>query len=81
MVRLMIHPLLQAGTSVPMFALTQRGKELIIERAKEIDSPILVITADLPVLPDHKQPGRSDNGVNFISCTLPGSCHNVPTAR
>jgi len=56
MVRLMIHPLLQAGTSVPMFALTQKGKELIIERAKEIDSPILVSTADLPVLPEHKQP-------------------------
>lgn len=56
MVRLMIHPLLQAGTSVPMFALTQKGKELIIERAKEIDSPILTSTADLPVLPEYKQP-------------------------
>ncbi|MFZ3384521.1 MAG: methanogenesis marker 8 protein [Candidatus Methanoperedens sp.] len=56
MVRALVHPLLQAGTSVPMFALTQKGKELIIERAKEIDSPILVSTAELPVLPDHKQP-------------------------
>lgn len=55
-VRLMIHPVLQAGTSVPMFALTLKGKELILERAKEIDSPILVSTADLPVLPEHKQP-------------------------
>jgi len=55
-VRLKIHPLLQAGTSVPMFALTQKGKELILERAKEIDSPILVSTADLPLLPEHKQP-------------------------
>lgn len=56
MVRRLIHPLLQAGTSVPMFALTQKGKELIIERAKEIESPILVSTAELPVLPEHKQP-------------------------
>ncbi|HEX7628271.1 MAG TPA: methanogenesis marker 8 protein [Candidatus Methanoperedens sp.] len=56
MVRALVHPLLQAGTSVPMFALTQKGKELIIERAKEIDSPILVSTAELPVLPGHKQP-------------------------
>jgi putative methanogenesis marker protein 8 len=55
-VRFMIHPLLQAGTSVPMFALTQKGKELILERAKEIDAPILISTADLPVLPEHKQP-------------------------
>jgi putative methanogenesis marker protein 8 len=54
--RSLIHPVLQAGTAVPMFALTQKGKELIIERAKEIDSSLLISTADLPVLPDHKQP-------------------------
>ena len=51
MVRHLVRPVLQAGTSVPMFALTQKGKELIIERAKEIDSPILVSIAQLPVLP------------------------------
>ncbi len=56
MLRLMIRPMLQAGTSVPVFALTPRGRELIIERAKEIGSPILVSSADLPVLPEHKQP-------------------------
>ncbi len=56
MVRRLINPLLQAGTSVPMFALTRKGKDLILERAKEIDSPILVSTAELPVLPEHKQP-------------------------
>lgn len=56
MVRNLVQPLIQAGTSVPMFGLTQKGKELIIERAKEIDSPILASTADLPVLPEHKQP-------------------------
>lgn len=55
-VRHMAKPVLQAGTSVPMFALTQRGKELLLERAKEVESPILVNTAQLPVLPEHKQP-------------------------
>lgn len=55
-VRRTVKPVLQAGTSVPMFALTQRGKELLLERAKEVDAPILVSTAQLPVLPEHKQP-------------------------
>lgn len=55
-VREMVKPILQAGTSVPMFAITQKGKELLIERAKEVDSPFLVNTAQLPVLPAHKQP-------------------------
>ncbi len=55
-VRDMVNPVLQAGTSVPMFAITQKGKELILERAKEVDSPLLVSSAELPVLPGHKQP-------------------------
>lgn len=55
-VREAVQPVLQAGTSVPMFAITQKGKELLLERAKEVDSPILVSTAQLPVLPEHKQP-------------------------
>jgi putative methanogenesis marker protein 8 len=55
-VRDVVKPILQAGTSVPMFAITQKGKELLLERAKEVDSPILVSTAHLPVLPGHKQP-------------------------
>ncbi len=55
-VRRIVKPILQAGTSVPMFALTQKGKELILERAKEVDSPLLVNTSTLPVLPQHKQP-------------------------
>ena len=55
-VRDLVKPLLQAGTSVPMFAMTQKGKEMICERAKEIDAPLLVNTAELPVLPEHKQP-------------------------
>jgi putative methanogenesis marker protein 8 len=55
-VRSVVKPILQAGTSVPMFAITQKGKELLLERAKDVDSPILVSTAQLPVLPGHKQP-------------------------
>jgi len=55
-VRDMVEPVLQVGTSVPMFAITQKGKEFLCERAKEVDSPILVNTMKLPVLPEHKQP-------------------------
>jgi putative methanogenesis marker protein 8 len=55
-VRDVLKPILQAGTSVPMFAITQKGKELLLERAKEVDAPIIVNTAELPVLPAHKQP-------------------------
>lgn len=55
-IRNMVKPLLQAGISVPMFALTQKGKELLLERAKEIDSPLLINTSELPHLPEQKQP-------------------------
>lgn len=55
-VRSTVKPILQAGTSVPMFAITKKGKELILERAKEVDSPLLVSTSNLPVLPEHRQP-------------------------
>lgn len=46
----------QAGTAVPIFALTQRGKQLLLERAKEVAEPLLVNTMQLPVLPNEKQP-------------------------
>lgn len=55
-VRNNVKPLIQMGTSVPMFAITQKGKELLCERAKEVDSPLLVNTMKLPVLPEEKQP-------------------------
>ena len=55
-VRDIVLPVIQMGTSVPMFAMTQKGKELLCERAKEVDSPLLVNTMKLPVLPEHKQP-------------------------
>jgi len=55
-IRDVIKPLAQVGTAVPLFALTQKGKELLLERAKEVESPILVNTMSLPVLPEKKQP-------------------------
>lgn len=40
---------LQAGTTVPVFAMTSRGKNLILERMKELPYPLLVTHATLPV--------------------------------
>jgi putative methanogenesis marker protein 8 len=48
--------LLQAGTAVPIFAVTQRGKELVLERAKEVGEGLLLNTMRLPVLPEDRQP-------------------------
>jgi len=39
----------QAGVSTPIFAVTQIGKELILERAKEVDRPLLVSAEKLPL--------------------------------
>jgi putative methanogenesis marker protein 8 len=47
---------LQVGTSVPLFALSQKGRELLLERAKDVTTPILVNTMKLPVLPEERQP-------------------------
>ncbi|MEA2032030.1 MAG: methanogenesis marker 8 protein [Euryarchaeota archaeon] len=48
--------LLQAGTAIPIFALTPQGKELLLERAKEVKDTLLMNTMRLPVLPEEKQP-------------------------
>lgn len=48
--------LVQAGTAIPIFALTSVGKALLLERAKEVESPLLLNTMLLPVLPEDKQP-------------------------
>lgn len=50
------HALAQFGTAIPIFAITQRGKELLLERAKEVTDPVLINTMKLPVLPEDKQP-------------------------
>ena len=55
-IREQVRPLVQVGTAVPLFGLTKWGKELLIERAKEVEQPLLINTMPLPVLPEHKQP-------------------------
>ncbi|MFP4655095.1 MAG: methanogenesis marker 8 protein [Methanohalobium sp.] len=55
-IRDVIRPLIQVGTAVPLFGITQRGKEIMLERAKEVEKPILVNTTELPDLPEEKQP-------------------------
>jgi putative methanogenesis marker protein 8 len=57
-IRDLVKPLAQVGTAVPLFALTQKGKELVIERAKEVKSTILINTMPLPTLPENKQPRK-----------------------
>lgn len=46
----------QFGNAIPIFAVTQRSKELLLERAKEVSDPVLVNTAKLPELPEERQP-------------------------
>lgn len=55
-IREFAKPLVQVAAAIPLFALTKRGKELFIEKAKDIESPILINTMKLPVVPEHKQP-------------------------
>ena len=42
--------LLQAGVAIPVFAMTKAGKELIIEKIRQADDPVLVRSAKLPAL-------------------------------
>jgi putative methanogenesis marker protein 8 len=55
-IREQVKPLVQVGTAVPLFGLTRWGKDLLVERAKEVELPLLINTMQLPVLPEHKQP-------------------------
>ena len=55
-IRELVRPKVQVGTAVPLFGLTQWGKELLVARAKEVGQPLLINTMPLPVLPEHKQP-------------------------
>ena len=55
-IRGQVKPLVQVGTAVPLFGLTRWGKELLVERAKEVEQPLLINTMPLPVLPEKKQP-------------------------
>jgi hypothetical protein len=55
-IRELAKPLVQVATAILLFALTKKGKELVIEREKDIESPLLITTPELPVVPVHKQP-------------------------
>ncbi|MDD1760442.1 MAG: DUF2099 family protein [Methanothrix sp.] len=55
-IREQVKPLVQVGTAVPLFGLTPWGKELLVERAKDVELPLLINTMQLPVLPERKQP-------------------------
>ncbi|MCX6678046.1 MAG: DUF2099 family protein [Methanothrix sp.] len=55
-IREQVKPLVQVGTAVPLFGLTRWGKELLVERAKDVEQPLLINTMPLPVLPAEKQP-------------------------
>ena len=55
-IREQVKPLVQVGTSVPLFGLSRWGKELLVERAKNVEQPLLINTMPLPVLPKEKQP-------------------------
>jgi putative methanogenesis marker protein 8 len=48
--------LVQAGVAIPVFAITERGKELIIEKIRQGKEPVLVKPTKLPALGD-QQPG------------------------
>ncbi|MBT0733273.1 DUF2099 family protein [Methanoculleus bourgensis] len=41
--------LLQAGTSIPVFAMTRAGKAIILAKAEETDRPLIIHGARLPV--------------------------------
>ena len=50
-----VKALLQAGVSVPIFAITKRGKEIIIEKIRQTDEQVLIKPTKLPNL-DGMQP-------------------------
>jgi len=55
-IRELAKPIVQVAAAIPLFCLTKKGKELVIEREIDIESPILITTTELPVVPKHKQP-------------------------
>ena len=47
---------LQIGISIPVFALTDEGKRLILNRAQHFQGSLVLHRAGLPLAPDEKQP-------------------------
>lgn len=46
--------LVQAGVSVPVFAMTEKGKEILIEKIRQSDEPVLIKQAKLPATGDRQ---------------------------
>ncbi len=51
-----LRPIFQVGTSIPIFAFTNIGKSLLIERIKQINRPLVTFIMDLPHLKEDNQP-------------------------
>ena len=47
---------LQMGISIPVFALTDEGKRLLLNRALHFSGPLVMHRAGLPLAPEGKQP-------------------------
>lgn len=47
---------LQMGISIPVFALTDQGKRLLLNRALHFSGPLVMHRAGLPLAPEGKQP-------------------------
>ncbi len=47
---------LQIGISIPVFALTDEGKRLILNRAQHFQGSLVLHRAELPMAPEEKQP-------------------------
>lgn len=47
---------LQIGISIPVFALTDKGKRLVLNRAQHFEGCLVIHRADLPLAPAGKQP-------------------------
>ncbi|OUJ18644.1 hypothetical protein AMET1_0290 [Methanonatronarchaeum thermophilum] len=48
--------LLQAGRSIPIFALTKKGRNLTLDQAKKVQGPIYITQKNLPYLKDGNPP-------------------------
>ena len=46
--------LLQAGITIPIFAMTQKGKLLILEKIRQSDEQVLIKSTRLPALGDNQ---------------------------
>jgi putative methanogenesis marker protein 8 len=47
---------LQMGISIPVFAMTEQGKRLLLNRAMHFQAPLVMHRAALPIVPADKQP-------------------------